>query len=283
MVKFCEGFSLKWKIDVNYSEKNTMPELPEIAYAKKYADATALHRPIRKVGFGASRPLQQSETSIRTALKNHSFTKTRQIGKYLFLKSGGGKWLVLHFGMSGRLNFAGGGEPPKHSIITTWFSDDSHFSFVCPRKFGKVWLAEDPKSFQKEHDLGPDVLSVSKKKFLELLEEKKTSGIKSFLMDQHNISGLGNVYSDEVLFQSKVHPKTRISELEPSQRANIFKNISKVIPAAVEFIGEGSKAPSSWLKAHRKEGASCPSCDGKVKKIQVGGRSTYFCPNCQKE
>ncbi len=138
------------------------------------------------------------------------------------------------------------------------------------------------EEFRKEHSLGPNALEISQGQFKKLMEQK-TTGIKSVLMDQHNIAGIGNLYTDEILFQSKVHPKTKVSKLKEAELSDIYSNISKVLKKATQIISKEDDAPNSWLKAHRKEGAPCPKCKGEVKKIQVGGRSTYFCPNCQKE
>ncbi len=259
-----------------------MPELPEIANFKKYTDEALLHKKVVKVAFGDSKPLQDSQKTFREAFKDHKFAKTQQLGKYLFIKNDADKWLVLHFGMSGRLDFSALEELPKHAIISFYFPDDTHFSFVCPRKFGKVWITDSVAEFQKEHSLGPDALALSKTQFLKLME-KETAGIKSVLMDQHKISGIGNVYTDEILFQSKVHPKTKVSNLKKEELSAIYSNISKVLEKAIQFIGKEEKAPDSWLKSHRKKGDSCPGCKGEVKKIQVGGRSTYFCSGCQVE
>lgn len=259
-----------------------MPELPEIANFKKYADATALHKKIEKIVFGDSKPLQESKKTIRETLIGQTFIETQQLGKYLFLKCNGEKSLVLHFGMSGSLYFSGNGELPKHTILSLWFEDDTQFSFVCPRKFGKLWITDSLEQFTKEHSLGPDALAISKPQFLALMDQKKI-GIKSLLMDQHIIAGIGNVYTDEILFQSQVHPKTLVSKLDDAELNDIYSNISKVLKKAIIIIGKEEKSPDTWLKAHRKEGDTCPKCKGEVNKIQVGGRSTYFCPNCQKE
>src|SRR5690606_32457820 len=120
---------------------------------------------------------------------DHTFTETRQLGKYLFVKNDVGKWLVLHFGMSGSLDFSALEELPKHAVISFYFKDDTHFSYVCPRKFGKVWITDSMEEFQKQHSLGPDALDISKSDFLKLME-KQTAGIKSVLMDQHKIAGI---------------------------------------------------------------------------------------------
>lgn len=259
-----------------------MPELPEIANSKKYADEALLHKKVMKIAFGASKPLQTTQKEFTQTFKNQSFTETQQIGKYLFIKSDVKKWLVLHFGMSGKLDFSALDDLPKHAIITFYFKDNTHFSYVCPRKFGKVWITDSVEAFQKEHKLGPHALSLSKKDFLEMME-KQTAGAKSVLMDQHKIAGIGNVYTDEILFQSHVHPKTKVSNLTKPELNSIYSNISKVLKKATQFIEKGDSAPDNWLKSHRHEGDACPDCKGKVQKTTVGGRTTYFCEGCQKE
>ncbi len=259
-----------------------MPELPEIAHFKKYADEALLNKKVVKMAFGASKPLQETQKSLRETFVDHTFTKTQQLGKYLFIKSDADKWLVFHFGMTGKFDFSALDDLPKHAIISFYFKDDTHFSYVCSRKFGKVWMADSVEDFQKEHSLGPDALEITKAQFLKLME-KETAGAKSVLMDQHKIAGIGNVYTDEILFQSKVHPKTKVSNLNKEELVTIYGNISKILKKAIDFIEKGKKAPDGWLKAHRDEGESCPNCKGKVEKIQVGGRSTYFCPSCQEE
>lgn len=259
-----------------------MPELPEIAHFKKFTDEALLNKKVMKLSFGAAKPLQETEKKFTETFKDHAFTKTQQLGKYLFIKSDAKKWLVLHFGMSGKLDFSALDELPKHAIITFYFKDNTHFSFVCPRKFGKVWITDSVEDFQKEHNLGPHALSISKQDFMALME-KQTGGAKSVLMDQHKIAGIGNVYADEILFQSQVHPKTKISNLNKADLDTIYSNISKVLKKAIPLIEKGEKAPDNWLKAHRNEGEDCPNCKGKVQRTTVGGRTTYFCEGCQVE
>lgn len=225
--------------------------------------------------FGAAKPLQETEKRFMETFKDHTFRETKQLGKYLFIKNDAEKWLVLHFGMSGFLDFSALEELPKHTIISFHFENHTHCSFVCPRKFGKVWITESVEDFQKKHSLGPHALDLSKSDFLKLIQ-KETAGIKSVLMDQHIIAGIGNVYTDEILFQSHVHPKTKVSHLKSSELHSIYSNISKVLKKAIQLLENDKTAPESWLKAHRKEGDSCPGCKGKVAKMQVGGRSTYF-------
>lgn len=258
-----------------------MPELPEIAHFRKFADEAFLNKKVQKITFGAAKPLQQPEAKFREAFEKHSFTRSHQLGKYLFFESDSKKWLVFHFGMTGHFDFSSEKELPKHSILTFYFGDHTHFSFVCPRKFGKVWITGSVEEFKNSHNLGDDATKIKKSDFMDLMD-KNTSAIKSFLMDQHNIAGIGNVYTDEILFQSRIHPQTKVSALSDKEKGALFENIGKILITATKFIDKGEKAPDSWLKRHRKEEADCPECHGKVSKTTVGGRSTYYCGECQK-
>lgn len=259
-----------------------MPELPEVSYFKKYFDSTSLHKKIGKIEFPEKKILQDSPQAIGRALKDAEFTGSRRIGKYLVLETDQDKVLVFHFGMTGKFEFSHEEDPPDYSRLIIHFKDNSKLFFVCPRKFGKVYLADSFEDFRKEHKLGTDALDLRKKEFLDLLDGKKGS-IKSALMDQHLIAGIGNLYSDEVLFQSKVHPKTSIDKLSDKEKEDIFKNIGEVLKRVTKSRMEGTKLPDSYLTRHRDEGGECPGCSGKIELTKVSGRSTYYCSGCQKE
>lgn len=259
-----------------------MPELPEVAYQKKYVDATALHKQIVEIGFGAAKIFQSPENEFRQALLKNEFTGTHQLGKYLFLELNFGKNLVVHFGMTGKMEYYQHDEAPKHAQLTVYFKDNSRLSFVCPRKFGKIFLTESMGAFQKNQNLGPHALDLKEEDFVKMFENKK-GAIKSALMDQRFIAGLGNLYVDEILFQSGIHPKTKIEKLEPSELKEMFVKMIKILNKVIKSKSQGEKLPDSYLRSHRTQGDDCPNCKGKVSMLKVGGRSTYICPECQQE
>lgn len=259
-----------------------MPELPEIAQYKKYADATCLHQEISKVEFKDKKLLQSPAKDFEKELQNNEFTGTTRIGKYLFLETKKGKDLVLHFGMTGKLEYYKHEEHPKYSQMILTFKNSYHLAFDCRRKLGKIFLTESVDEFRKEHELGEDALDLDEKTFLEMMEKKKGS-IKTALTDQHFISGIGNVYADEMLYQCKIHPKTKVEKLSEKEKKEVFKQMGKVLKEAIENEGGRKDFPSDYLTPHRKEGEDCPKCSGKIEMIKVSGRSTYFCPKCQKE
>ena len=259
-----------------------MPELPEIALSKKYIDSTSLHHKIVKVEFPQKSLLQSPEKEFQNALKGGEFKETRQLGKYLFLKLKEDSWLVFHFGMTGKLEYYSNQEAPKYTHMIISFANDYHLAFVCRRKLGKIYLTEGVEEFREEKSLGKDALDLSKEDFIELLQQKKGS-IKGAITDQHVISGIGNVYADEILYQCQIHPKTKSEKLSEKERAAVYQKTQTVLKTAINNEGRRSQLPDNYLTPHRKEGADCPKCSGKVAMIKVSGRSTYFCPECQKE
>lgn len=259
-----------------------MPELPEIALFKKYLDATGLHKKIAKLTFPDDSLLQAPKSQFEKALKGEELEESRRLGKYLLIRISGGKWLVFHFGMTGKLEYYQNQEMPKYTKMLVTFEDDYHLSYSCRRKLGKIYLAEGIEEFQKEHSLGPDALELSEKQFLKLLGNKGGS-IKGAITDQHLLSGIGNVYADEMLYHCSIHPKSKTDKISEAEKKDLYKKMKEVLKMAIDKHGERSEFPSDYLVSHRKEGEDCPRCPGKIKKIKVAGRSTYFCPACQKE
>lgn len=259
-----------------------MPELPEVAYQKKYADATVLHKKIVKVETGDKKIFQSAKSEFEEMLRGNQFTGTERLGKYLFLNLEKDGVLVVHFGMTGKLEYYQHEEIPKYAQLTLTFEDHSRVSFTCPRKFGKLYLAESLAAFQKKNNIGIDALALKKDEFFEILEAK-TGTIKALLMNQQLIAGIGNLYADEVLFQAKIHPTTKVNHLSEKEKASTYKNIEKVLKVVKEAREEGQKLPKTYITGFRKKGADCPRNNGKIEQTKVSGRTTYFCPNCQVE
>ena len=257
-----------------------MPELPEVAYQKIYVDSTSLHQKIVKVETGADKIFQSPKKDFEELLLHNEFVSSHQIGKYLLLELKDKGWLVIHFGMTGKLDYFKHDEIQKHAQLTLSFENGGKLSFICPRKFGKLFLTESVDAFKKQQNLGPHASDLSKKEFLELFEKKRGS-IKTALMDQSFIAGLGNLYVDEILFHSGIHPKSKVENLSEKDLSSIYKNMVEVLETVTKSKTEGTKIPDSYLRAHRTEGEDCPKGKGKIEMIKVGGRSTYFCPECQ--
>ncbi|PRX48185.1 DNA-formamidopyrimidine glycosylase family protein [Salegentibacter salegens] len=240
-----------------------MPELPEVAYQKKYADATILHKKIVKIETGDKKIYQSAKSIFEETLKDNQFTGSERLGKYLFLKLEKQGVLVVHFGMTGKLEYYQHEETPKYAQLTLTFEDHSRVSFTCPRKFGKLYLTKSLAEFQKENNLGVDALALKEEEFFKILKTR-TGTIKALLMNQKLIAGIGNLYADEILFQVKIHPTTKVDQLSEKEKTEIFKEIEEVLEVVKEARIEGSKLPKSYLTSVRKKYADCPKNNGSV-------------------
>jgi formamidopyrimidine-DNA glycosylase len=266
-----------------------MPELPDVENFKRYLDRTARHKKIAHVEVRAGRMLQKiSGRELARALTHRKIMRSRRHGKHLFAGLDDGHWLALHFGMTGFLAyFKDLGDDPAHDRLRLDFANGWHLAFINQRKFGKLQLIDDPNEFIVEGNLGPDALdrAVSVKKFRELLSGRRGE-LKAALMDQSLLAGIGNIYSDEILFQARLHPRTHVEDLDKSQIGKLHRVMRRVLKTAIKK-GAGSdalfeRAPRSYLLRHRESGATCPRCGGKVRTMKAAGRTAYYCPICQR-
>ena len=259
-----------------------MPELPEVTYFKKYIDATALHQQIASVSVSDDKIAEASQKKFSDALSHQEFKQSHRHGKYVMLTLTNDKLLVFHFGMTGKFEYLKHDNIPNYAYFIIVFTNGSRLCFTCPRKLGKVYLAESLEAFIKEHKLGIDAMDLDLETFQKLLSGKRGT-IKGALFDQHLIAGIGNMYADEMLFQSKIHPKTSIDKLTAEKIEGLYNNIHPVLKTVIKSQTEETPLPENYLTPHRRSGASCPNGNGSIKKIKVSGRSTYFCPSCQVE
>jgi formamidopyrimidine-DNA glycosylase len=261
-----------------------MPELPDVETFRRYVDSTALHKKIILVDIRNTRILNGiSRKKLKESLHHRSFVQTRRHGKHLFIQTDDSWWLVLHFGMTGELKyFKSQGEEPSHTRLLLSFSNGYHLAFTNQRKFGRIHFVKDIEQYLRQKHLGKDALEIDCFSFEELLKKRK-SKIKSFLMDQKIIAGIGNIYADEILFQAGIHPETQTSQLTKKQIKHLFTTMKKVLEKAVNAQANPDKFPSSYIIPHRKKDATCPKGNEHLKTIKVNGRTTYFCPVHQKK
>ncbi len=261
-----------------------MPELPEVEIYRSRLAHTALHKTI--IGVEADfenygRIFQTSKRAL-SSLEGESFEKALRHGKYCLLVASGDKVLVLHFGMTGDVEYYKKDDSdPEHSALVFSFQDGCKLAIISVRKFGKVILAESREEFIEKQGLGPDALSLDQTGFVETMEAKR-GRIKSALMDQRTISGIGNIYSDEILYHAGIRPDRKVDDLGEEDLENIYEKMISVLNAAIEKDVEYEKMPENYLIRRREEGAICGICGGKIENIRIGGRSAYFCPKHQR-
>ncbi|MFO7893657.1 MAG: DNA-formamidopyrimidine glycosylase family protein [Longimicrobiales bacterium] len=263
-----------------------MPELPDVEVFRGIAENHALRRPIGTVSL---RPdgmtVTSGESTLRSALLGHTLTTTARRGKHLFLRSGEDRhrWLRLHFGMTGSLvPLAEDDDEPDHTRLRLEFRGGTSLAYRCPRKFGEIGLVDDPDDFAEEHDLGPDLLAegMGPAMFRHRLQGRR-GGVKSALMDQGLVAGLGNVYTDEVLFQAGLHPETPVAELSDRRLETLYRIAVEVVEKAIEKDVDVDRLPPGWLLPNREDDAPCPRDDGTIRKSEVNGRPTYHCDEHQ--
>jgi formamidopyrimidine-DNA glycosylase len=260
-----------------------VPELPDIEIFKRYMDATSLHQKIRSVEVRDERILgAASVRKLRSILEGCSFESTRRHGKNLFVELDDGGWMLMHFGMTGSLAyFENPEDEPPYSRLLYTFENGCHLALDDARMFGKVDLIEDPEAYARDKELGPDPLELDAASFRERLRGTR-GGIKATLINQKMLAGIGNLYSDEILFQARIHPTTSVAQLDDLTLENLHKETLRVLNKAIEQEAYPQELPDSFLLSHRQEGERCPRGNGYIRKLKAAGRTAYFCPTCQR-
>lgn len=261
-----------------------MPELPDVETFRRYVEATALHQKIAAAEVHGPRMLKGvSASGLAGALEGSAFASTARHGKYLFVGLDQGGWLLLHFGMTGYLEYRkNGGEAHARARVIVRFANGYRLAGFWTRRLGRIGLIDEPAGFVEAEGLGPDALAsrLDRAAFREMLGGRRGM-VKSALMDQSFIAGIGNVYSDEMLFQAGIYPKAPARELEEAQANALHRAMRHVLRLAIERQAGPERLPRSWLLPHRRAGERCPRCGESVEQVKLSGRTGYFCPGCQ--
>jgi formamidopyrimidine-DNA glycosylase len=259
-----------------------MPELPEVETYKRYIERTSMERIITKAEVKNPvivRPLKGKD--IVATVTGSEFLSARRHGKQLFLELSRGKWLTWHFGMTGEPVFFEqlSDEPPYDRFLFTF--EHGYLGFEDPRMLGRIGVVGSPEEFIRRKRLGPDALSIRESEFVDKFGKAKGAA-KSALMDQHKLAGVGNIYSDEILFQCRMDPRTDLSSVEEPDLRCLHKAMRKVLLKSVEVGTDFKKLPKTYLLHYRKKGSVCPKCGGTMETLTLNGRTSYFCPACQR-
>lgn len=264
-----------------------MPELPDVEVFRQYLESTSLHQDIDGVEVPGSTLVQGTSVSHLTdVLRGNRFVNARRHGKYLFGGLQDGQLLVLHFGMTGFLRYFRGEERSTgHERLIIHFSNGYHLVYDCQRKLGEVSLARDLQAFIDEKELGPDPLDpdFDLETFRNVMRGSRAA-VKSALMDQKRLAGIGNIYSDEILFQAGIPPWIKANALTDWAWETLYTEMTQnVLPAAIEARADPSRFPDSFIIPHRHGDGTCPLCGGPLEKSRIGGRSAFYCPHDQQE
>ncbi len=256
-----------------------MPELPSVEIFKEFFESTSLKQEIQSVEINNPEILINTSTEkLMDELPGQEFTRGKRYGKYLFAQLSNDYFLTLHFGMNGYLKYFQKEGGPYIRLLVE-FTNGYKLAFDDMRKFGKVWLTRDPEKFLQEKNLGPDALEIDYKTFKERFKKRK-GHLKPLLMNQNFIAGIGNLYVDEILYQSGIHPLSKADKLDKTKLHRLFKQMKHVLNKAIEYHDKTDALPPSFLLPHRHLKGECPH-GGALKIIKVSGRTTYFCPEHQ--
>ncbi len=262
-----------------------MPELPEVHNFKRYFDETALDKHIEAVDVHDDFIIRNTDGDTFDArLRGQQFVGSLRRGKYLFCQLKDGSDVLLHFGMTGDiLLYEVPEERPKFERFAFVFEDGSRLGFDDPRKFARILYLNDREEYIREIDLGPDALEISEEDFMEALR-KRSGSVKGFLMNQHILSGIGNLYADEICYRARVHPASRVAALHDDARKALFRHLRETLTYAVDNSPYYKEYPDNWMwKSWRKEGQTSPEGSGIVRKTKIAGRTTYYCEEWQVE
>lgn len=259
-----------------------MPELPDVETFKRYFDATSLHKRVEHVHLHDELLLDGvSRQKVVGVLVGEAFEGTTRRGKYLGARTTNDEWLILHFGMTGSLQYAQSlGDEPRYTALLLELSDDSQLAYINKRRFGKISAASSFDDFIEARELGPDALDVDLPSFRAMVAGRRGS-IKSLLMNQKILAGVGNVYADEMLFHAGVMPDRNASSLSEREITDVHAWLMRVLKTAIDRGADADRMPESWLLPRRAADAPCTLCNGMIASMKVSGRTTYFCPSHQ--
>ena len=260
-----------------------MPELPEVNTFQRYFDSTSLKQRIEEVVVHDDKIIQDiSGMDFAEKLQGKTFLSSYRQGKYLFGELDNDHNVLLHFGMTGDLKYYTDElEKPKHERFAFIFENGNRLGFDCPRKFAKIRYLADRNAYLEKIKLGTDALRISSKEFLEKAKGKKAS-IKGFLLNQKQLAGVGNLYADEVLYQLRIHPASKVNKLSQKQLTSIIIKTQEILQKAIDHTAHYKDYPEDWFWQWRKEGAIAPDGKSKIAIDKIGGRTTYFFPKYQK-
>ncbi len=259
-----------------------MPELPDVAGFRQHVDETSRGRRIHRVEVRDASVLEDvTADRLRRVAEGRTLGDARRHGKHLFVDLDGA-WLAMHFGMTGMPVYVGANEEePRFSRVVFALDDGDRLAFDCQRKLGRITLTDGPEAYIAAHSLGPDALDGLQPSHLADLLAGRRGTVKAALMNQSLLARIGNVWSDEILYQARVDPRTDPRSLDPTRARSLGQTMRKALRKGVERRGVVEKLPRTFFLPHRDGDGVCPRCKGAIEQLKFSGRTAYWCPNCQ--
>ena len=274
-----------------------MPELPEVETVRRSLEPALYDGAVTKVDASRlllrQRPIDRA--GMARALIGARFVAARRHGKYLLLDASSGHTLLVHLGMAGQLLLVDGKDAEqRHTHVAIGLSSGLALRFVDPRRFGivRLYATAVVAASAELAALGPDPLvGAFQEEALAAALGRTKRDLKSALLDQSILAGLGNIYVSEALFEARLSPRRRAHCLRPREHAALFAAIGQVLRRAVEnrgttlsdYVDASGRSGENQhaLLVYGRAGEPCRVCGNKVRRIVQAGRSSFFCPSCQ--
>jgi len=268
-----------------------MPELPEVETTKNGLVKLLTNKIITKVKVINSNLRWKVDHSIKSKLMNQAIMSFSRRGKYILFNLEKGH-LMIHLGMSGKINVVDINEPlKKHDHFLLYFNNQV-MCFNDPRRFGSILYIKN-LNHKLLNKLGVEPLEDSfHENYLFENSRNKTQNVKAFIMDSRIVVGVGNIYACESLHKTGINPKTKANKISKNRYVSLTNNIKQVLDKAIKAGGttlqdftkvDGKPGYfSQELSVYGRENKKCYNCNGKIKRIIQNQRSTFYCPKCQK-
>jgi len=293
-----------------------MPELPEVETIVRQLQRAIVGKKIKNTQILLPKIVKAPRGAFLKATTGATITRVWRRAKLLVLELNNGWGLLIHLKMTGQLIYTktrnvipaeagiqdsgsrlkAGMTNQKYTHVIFNFSDGTRLFFNDLRQFGYIQLVKslNLQDFFIKEKVGPEPLEedFTLADFQALLTKRPKAKIKQFLMDPKNIAGIGNIYTDEILFFAGVNPLRRVKTLKSGEVIKVFEGIKQILMAAVKLKGTSASdyldafgRPGNFvkkLKVYGREGKKCVKCKGVVRRMKIGGRSAHFCPACQR-
>jgi formamidopyrimidine-DNA glycosylase len=271
-----------------------MPELPEVETIRRDLEKLIIGYRVLGVETDSPKQVQPSLATVRRAIVGASIKKVQRRAKILQIFFSNEKIIIIHLKLTGRLLVRRRGDRKddwQHIVLS--LSGDKELRFADSRKFGWFRLIKGKKELQKIlEEFGPEPFDDLTLPIFQKILASTSRPVKIVLMDQQKISGIGNIYSNEALFLAKINPRQPANKVTKQEGKKLYQALEEVLKAGIKYRGAsdqyyldalGHKGSfQEHFLVYKRQGKKCLACSGVVKRINLGGRGTFYCPQCQK-
>ncbi len=268
-----------------------MPELPEMETYKKLLTEKILGKTITDIEVNREKSINVSSLEFVQEIKGKQIIKIDRRAKHLIFSLNSGKHLLLHLMLGGWMYLGNEHDNPERTKQVVLSFGDMNLYFIGLR-LGYLHLLEEQDLQQKFSDLGPEPLEpdFTFDAFQDMLQSKRGK-LKTTLTDQKTISGIGNLYSDEICFEAKIRPTVTVNSLDGDSMFSVYNSIHTVLQNAVYLGGymenllflsdQHTGGYNNHILVYDREGEKCRRCGGTIVKIELNSRKCFYCPDCQ--